>query len=77
MDLDTSIMEAKKAIHCFFNNDFDQARKILEPWADSSMYHSLGTSVFVFLEAILTFEQVLIIYYISLVYIRAIFFLFC
>jgi hypothetical protein len=33
----------------------------LEPWADSSMYHSLGTSVFAFLEAILTFEQVLVI----------------
>ncbi|KAH0951255.1 hypothetical protein HN011_011384 [Eciton burchellii] len=57
MDLDTAIMEGKKAIHCFFNNDFEQARKILEPWADSSMYHSLGTSVFAFLEAILTFEQ--------------------
>ncbi|XP_029160780.1 tetratricopeptide repeat protein 39B-like [Nylanderia fulva] len=57
MDLDTAIMEAKKAIHCFFNNDFDQAKKILEPWADSSMYHSLGTSVFAFLEAFLTFEQ--------------------
>lgn len=57
MDLDTAIMEAKRAIHCFFNNDFDQARKILEPWADTSMYHSLGTSVFAFLEAILTFEQ--------------------
>jgi len=58
MDLDTAIMEAKKAIHCFFNNDFDEAKKILEPWADSSMYHSLGASVFAFLEAILTFEQV-------------------
>ncbi|XP_012063013.1 PREDICTED: tetratricopeptide repeat protein 39B-like [Atta cephalotes] len=57
MDLDTAIMEAKKAIHCFFNNDFDEAKKIMEPWADSSMYHSLGTSVFAFLEAILTFEQ--------------------
>ncbi|XP_029660077.1 tetratricopeptide repeat protein 39B-like [Formica exsecta] len=57
MDLNTAIMEAKRAIHCFFNNDFDQARKILEPWADTSMYHSLGTSVFAFLEAILTFEQ--------------------
>lgn len=59
MDLDTSIVEAKKAIHYFFNNDFDKARKIMEPWANTSMYHSLGTSVFAFLEAILTFEQVL------------------
>lgn len=57
MDLDTAIMEARKAIHCFFNNDFDEARKIMEPWADSSMYHSLGTSVFAFMEAFLTLEQ--------------------
>lgn len=57
MDLDTAIMEAKKAIYCFFNNDFDEAKKILEPWADSSMYHSLGASVFAYMEAILTFEQ--------------------
>ena len=58
MDLDTAIMESKQAIHYFFNNDFDRARKILEPWANSSMYHSLGNSVFAFLESILTFEQV-------------------
>ncbi|XP_020284441.1 tetratricopeptide repeat protein 39B-like [Pseudomyrmex gracilis] len=57
MDLDTAIVDAKKAIHCFFNNDFEQAKKILEPWANSSMYHSLGTSVFAFMEAVLTFEQ--------------------
>ncbi|KAK2581440.1 hypothetical protein KPH14_005115 [Odynerus spinipes] len=57
MDLDTAIMESRKAIYCFFNNDFEQAKKIMEPWANSSMYHSLGTSVFAFLEAMLTFEQ--------------------
>lgn len=56
MDLDTALVESKKAIHYFFNNDFDQARKIMEPWASSSMYHALGTSVFAFLEAMLTFE---------------------
>lgn len=57
MDLDTAINEARRALHCFFNNDFDEARRIMEPWADSSMYHSLGTCVFAFLEAMLTFEQ--------------------
>ncbi|XP_043281820.1 tetratricopeptide repeat protein 39B-like isoform X2 [Venturia canescens] len=57
MDLTTAIAEAKRASDCFFNNDFQQAKNILEPWADSSMYHSLGNSVFAFLEAILTFEQ--------------------
>lgn len=58
MDLDTAILESKQAIHYFFNNEFFEAKKIMEPWADSSMYHSLGTAVFAFLEAMLTFEQV-------------------
>lgn len=58
MDLETAIEEAKKASHYFFNNDYTNAKKILEPWAESSMYHSLGNSVFTCLEAFLTFEQV-------------------
>lgn len=58
MDLATAIAEAKRASDCFFNNDFQQAKNILQPWAETSMYHSLGNSVFAFLEAILTFEQV-------------------
>ncbi|XP_015599667.1 tetratricopeptide repeat protein 39B [Cephus cinctus] len=57
MDLDTAMMEATQAMHYFFNNDFIRAKKVLEPWSDSSLYHSLGNSVFLFLEAILTFEQ--------------------
>ena len=61
MDLDTALMESKQAIYYFFNNDFERARQILEPWAKTSMYHSLGNSVFAFLEAVLTFEQVFII----------------
>lgn len=59
MDLDTAMVEAKQAIHYFFNNDFAQAKKILEPWSDTSVYHSLGNSTFAFVEAILTFEQVM------------------
>lgn len=57
MDLQTAVDEAKIAIHYFFNNKFNEAKEILLPWADSSMYHSLGNSVFAFLEAMLTFEQ--------------------
>ncbi|XP_046746386.1 tetratricopeptide repeat protein 39B-like [Diprion similis] len=57
MDLDTAMVEAKQAIHYFFNNDFDQAKKILAPWAETSIYHALGHSTFAFVEAILTFEQ--------------------
>lgn len=33
----------------------------MEPWAGTSMYHALGISVFAFLEAILTFEQVTVL----------------
>lgn len=57
MDLDVALEEAKLAIDYFFNNKFDDARNLLKPWAHCSMYHSVGNSVFAFLEAILTFEQ--------------------
>lgn len=58
MDINRAIFESKQAINYFFNNEFEKAKCILEPWANRSMYHSLGNSVFAFLEAILTFEQV-------------------
>ncbi|XP_063995679.1 tetratricopeptide repeat protein 39B-like [Diachasmimorpha longicaudata] len=57
MDLDRAIDEAEKSINLFFNNDFESAKKILEPWADTSMYHSLGTAIFACIEAFLTVEQ--------------------
>lgn len=57
MDLDTALLEAKLAINYFFNNKFDEARNLMKPWSNTSMYHSVGTCVFTFLEAILTFEH--------------------
>lgn len=57
MDLDTALSEAKLAINYFFNNKFYEARSLLRPWANKSMYHSVGNCVFAFLEAMLTFEQ--------------------
>lgn len=57
MDLDNALEEAKLAICYFFNNKFDEARTLLQPYAHVSMYHSMGNAVFIFLEAILTFEQ--------------------
>lgn len=57
MDFEASIENARLAVHHFFNNNFEEARKILEPYAKTSMYHALGYSVFEFLEAIMTFEQ--------------------
>lgn len=32
MDLNTALADAKIAIHLFFNNKFDEAQLILEPW---------------------------------------------
>ncbi|XP_055686417.1 tetratricopeptide repeat protein 39B-like [Lutzomyia longipalpis] len=56
MNLETSLLEANLALDYFFNNRFAEARNILKPWASTSMYHSVGTSVFAVLEAVLTFE---------------------
>lgn len=57
VELEVAMEEAKIAVNHFFNNKFIEAKNILEPRANSSMYHSLGNSVFKFLEALLTFEQ--------------------
>lgn len=32
MDLNTALSDSKIAIHLFFNNKFDDAQHILEPW---------------------------------------------
>lgn len=32
MDLNTALADSKLAIHLFFNNKFDDAQNILEPW---------------------------------------------
>ncbi|XP_018333724.2 tetratricopeptide repeat protein 39B [Agrilus planipennis] len=57
MTLEKAVYEAQQAINYFFNNEFQKARDIMVPYANSSMYHSIGNAVFSFLEAILTFEH--------------------
>ncbi|XP_019874589.1 tetratricopeptide repeat protein 39B isoform X2 [Aethina tumida] len=57
MTLERAVEEAQLAVNYFFNNDFDKAKNLLSPYSSVSIYHSLGSSVFLFLEAILTFEQ--------------------
>ncbi|KAK9497802.1 hypothetical protein O3M35_003724 [Rhynocoris fuscipes] len=57
LDLDTALRDAKLAVNLFFNNKFDEARSILSPWVGKSMYHTVGDSVFQFLQAMLTFDQ--------------------
>ncbi|XP_044766072.1 tetratricopeptide repeat protein 39B-like isoform X2 [Coccinella septempunctata] len=56
MTLDRAMEEAQKAIEYFFNNQFTEARNMMVPYANSSMYHALGNSVFLYLEALLTFD---------------------
>ncbi|CRL02968.1 CLUMA_CG016255, isoform A [Clunio marinus] len=57
MDLNQALLESKVAIDYFFNNKFEEARQLMRTNSDSSIYHAVGHSVFLFLEAILTFEQ--------------------
>lgn len=57
MDLNQALVESKMAIDFFFNNKFDEARQLMIPHANSSIYHAVGHAVFLFLEAMLTFEQ--------------------
>ncbi|XP_066247193.1 tetratricopeptide repeat protein 39B-like isoform X1 [Euwallacea similis] len=56
MTLDKALEEAKKAIFYFFNNQFTEAKQLMSPYANSSVYHALGHAIFLFLEAILTVE---------------------
>lgn len=53
-----SLEEAQLAIYYFFDNRFDEARCILKPFAETSLYHSMGYATFAFLEAILTFDHI-------------------
>ncbi|KAL7726680.1 hypothetical protein ACLKA6_012761 [Drosophila palustris] len=58
MDIEQSLVVAELAINYFFDNRFEEARTLLKPFADSSLYHSMGNAVFAFLEAMLTFEHI-------------------
>ncbi|XP_017781024.1 PREDICTED: tetratricopeptide repeat protein 39B-like isoform X2 [Nicrophorus vespilloides] len=57
MSLNKAVEEAQQAINFFFNNNFAEAKNLMKPWSNVSMYHALGNAVFTFLEAMLTFEH--------------------
>ena len=57
MDLNQALSESKTSIDYFFNNKFDEARQLMLPHSKTSIYHAVGHSVFLFLEAMLTFEH--------------------
>lgn len=55
--LEMGLEAAREAIDMFLNNRFDEARDIVEPLSDRSIYHALGYGVFMYLKAVMTFEQ--------------------
>ncbi|BES91165.1 IHypothetical protein2 [Nesidiocoris tenuis] len=57
VDLERALMESRLAVTLFFNNKFDEAKQLLEPWVGKSIYHTFGESVFKFLEAVMTYEK--------------------
>ncbi|XP_015755640.1 PREDICTED: tetratricopeptide repeat protein 39B-like [Acropora digitifera] len=50
------------AFNLCLSNKFVQAQAKLEPWVNESMYHALGYSTIMYLQAMMTFEPVCIFY---------------
>ncbi|XP_055044464.2 tetratricopeptide repeat protein 39B [Misgurnus anguillicaudatus] len=57
MDLCSSIDECNIALNLFLNNKFSEALERLKPWSKKSMYHALGYSSILVMQAAMTFEQ--------------------
>uniref|UniRef100_A0A3B4FDQ8 Tetratricopeptide repeat protein 39B n=1 Tax=Pundamilia nyererei TaxID=303518 RepID=A0A3B4FDQ8_9CICH len=55
MDLQTAIQETQCALNLVLNNKFSQALDLLKPW--DSMYHALGYSSILVMQATMTFEH--------------------
>ncbi|KAB1280069.1 Tetratricopeptide repeat protein 39B [Camelus dromedarius] len=57
VDLRSGLEECSMALNLFLSNKFTDALELLQPWAKESMYHALGYSTIVVLQAVMTFEQ--------------------
>ncbi|XP_040819431.1 tetratricopeptide repeat protein 39B isoform X1 [Ochotona curzoniae] len=57
VDLKSGLEECAMALNLFLSNKFTDAIELLRPWAKDSMYHALGYSTIVVLQAVMTFEQ--------------------
>ncbi|CAD5212891.1 unnamed protein product [Bursaphelenchus okinawaensis] len=53
-----TVPKAKAAMDLFLNNDFEQAQQKMKPLADKTMYHALGNSTILFLQAMMTCDRV-------------------
>ncbi|XP_040214457.1 tetratricopeptide repeat protein 39B [Rana temporaria] len=56
MDLRCALEECTLALNLFLNNKFSEALELLRPWAKDSMYHALGYSTILVMQAAMTFE---------------------
>nr|XP_020638619.1 tetratricopeptide repeat protein 39B isoform X1 [Pogona vitticeps] len=57
MDLKGALEECSMALNLFLNNKFSEALELLRPWSKGSMYHALGYSTILVMQAAMTFEQ--------------------
>ncbi|XP_045542222.1 tetratricopeptide repeat protein 39B isoform X4 [Papilio machaon] len=57
MDLQMALADCEMAIKRFFNNDLESAMGIMKSRSSSSIYHSLGVSIFEFIPAVLTLDS--------------------
>ncbi|XP_066534833.1 tetratricopeptide repeat protein 39B-like isoform X2 [Hoplias malabaricus] len=56
MDLKTALNECSVALSLFLNNRFSEALDVLRPWTDESVYHALGYSSMLVMQAGMTFD---------------------
>ncbi|XP_037116633.1 tetratricopeptide repeat protein 39B isoform X3 [Syngnathus acus] len=57
MDLQSAIQETQCALNLVLNNKFSEALDLLKPWWRDSMYHALGYSSILVMQAAMTFEH--------------------
>uniref|UniRef100_A0A672HHD1 Tetratricopeptide repeat protein 39B n=1 Tax=Salarias fasciatus TaxID=181472 RepID=A0A672HHD1_SALFA len=56
MDLESALKECSSALDLFLNNRFMDALALLKPWKNQSMYHAMGYSSILVMQAAMTFE---------------------
>ncbi|XP_077460975.1 tetratricopeptide repeat protein 39B-like [Stigmatopora argus] len=56
MDLEAALKECSGALDLFLNNKFSDALALLAPWKNQSMYHAMGYSSILVMQAGMTFD---------------------
>lgn len=56
MDLESALKDCNTALQLFLNNRFADSLALLKPWKNDSMYHAMGYSSILVMQAGMTFE---------------------